>query len=791
MTILHNTFEHLGYSVVGESSCRPKLRLYTINNNDGTPRWIWPACSSRPVFLKFYHQGSIRSRLFWVAIQVVFFLRLQRLFFSSTTISLVRRPEAVANLEHSGWALFTGTPGPNNKSVLFDGWHFFKIANTPSAMAILLKEAMSLTHLYTKAPAQFTIPEVALLNKRVLKVQDLSTGGRRRTQFSPQHIAAIGELSRLTGTLSPLSVSLAWQKARAGLAEVQQQRDPRIPNGLLRKMAQLMDQQENITCDMALSHGDFTPWNMYEKGGKLAIYDWELAQPLCPVGFDAFHFMIQNGILVERKSWKLIKADIERHITPEVFKEWTATGTTDVHTALKLYLLINTAHYLYIYSQQPQWHTQVNWLLDTWNEALSDLWQESFNHRELLIMDTFSFLQPKPYAALKFHQEAPETLSPYSDIDLCMARRDADSLFLFLKQHPLVAKANRTRKSFMDTLELVMNDGSVLYLDLIAQLKWKYLEIMPIEGVIERATMNPFGVKMAAHRDTALFIAHFYGLNNAPVPEKYMPYQAALSSFDDCRTNVVFSGQKVKELLRFQLVQTAANQGFSGLKNRFLYLVDTLKNVLGEKGLVITFSGVDGAGKSTVIEQVQQEFEKKFRKKVVVLRHRPSVLPILSAWTKGKAQAERASTERLPRQGTNHNLLSSLLRFGYYYLDYLLGQFYVYFKYVRRGYVVLYDRYYFDFINDSRRSNISLPKGLLKAGYALLMSPKYNFFLYADPDTILKRKQELDAGTIRVLTQAYLSLFRQLGTHAAGQYIPVENRDLNTTIRQITALIRQ
>jgi hypothetical protein len=109
------------------------------------------------------------------------------------------------------------------------------------------------------------------------------------------------------------------------------------------------------------------------------------------------------------------------------------------------------------------------------------------------------------------------------------------------------------------------------------------------------------------------------------------------------------------------------------------------------------------------------------RKRVVVIRHRPSLLPILSAWSKGKTAAEKEAAETLPRQGQNKSFFSSVFRFSYYYTDYLFGQFYVYFKHVLRGDVVLYDRYYFDFINDSLRSNITLPKWILKSGYTFLL----------------------------------------------------------------------
>lgn len=57
--------------------------------------------------------------------------------------------------------------------------------------------------------------------------------------------------------------------------------------------------------------------------------------------------------------------------------------------------------------------------------------------------------------------------------------------------------------------------------------------------------------------------------------------------------------------------------------------------------------------------------------------------------------------EVLPRTGSNKSKLSSFIRFFYYLLDYIIGQWFIYFKYTIKGNIIVYDRYYFDFINDA------------------------------------------------------------------------------------------
>ncbi|MFM2047800.1 MAG: hypothetical protein RI955_346, partial [Bacteroidota bacterium] len=228
------------------------------------------------------------------------------------------------------------------------------------------------------------------------------------------------------------------------------------------------------------------------------------------------------------------------------------------------------------------------------------------------------------------------------------------------------------------------------------------------------------------------------------------------------------------------------NKGIKGIVNKINYMADTIKDWFQWDGIVITFSGVDGAGKSTIIENIKAKVEKQMRCRTVVIRHRPSLLPIISALQHGKAKAEQMSMQTLPRQGKNKSSVSSLIRFAYYYFDYFVGQFYVQLKYVSRGYVVLYDRYYFDFVHDARRSNIDLSKNFTEPFYSFLLKPKLNFFLTAPADLILKRKQELSAETINELTAEYTAHFAKLSKKFSNsKYLVVNNIVLDETIETI------
>lgn len=216
------------------------------------------------------------------------------------------------------------------------------------------------------------------------------------------------------------------------------------------------------------------------------------------------------------------------------------------------------------------------------------------------------------------------------------------------------------------------------------------------------------------------------------------------------------------------------------------YWSDVIRDLKQNRGYAISFSGVDGAGKSTVLENVNAILNVKYRQRTVVLRHRPSLLPILSSFVFGKKKAQERAKNNLPRKGKNRSATSSLFRFSYYYVDYIIGQCYVYIKYILRGYTVLYDRYYFDFIADSRRSNIVLNKSLTKNLYRFIYKPKVNVFLSAPAEIILQRKNELDLFDIQHLTAEYEKLFDELAIRYNKQhYISISNINLNDTLNTV------
>jgi len=724
------------------------------------------------------------------------------------------KPLAVENLitvnaeENREYAIFGGTPGPNRKIILAVAEHkrisnFFKISLNNRSKGNIYNEYKTLRKLQSLHPNDFVIPEADLIDEQTIRVTNIkpvhfsrqSGFGRRQTEFLNQLYSS----SHCSKHFKELRICNDTERWLQKIAIHPRLKTTPFAIELLDKLQSLHDRlaNENPLIPAGINHGDFTRWNCYQDAKKIYVYDWELSHNEMPLLHDLFHFVIQGAVYSSNASaieiQHLLRDAFERDDVKKMVQEF------DIDSALHLqcYLLHNASYYLDMYLDQQGLHKEASWLFKVWSNLLLDE-RGKLNrpsHRKQFMGSFFNFMSDKKYVLLKNTGKAIDDLSYTSDIDVLITKQDLSSIVQWVKADHHIQKLKCVRKSFMTTIQIFFSDNSFLSIDLLNAFQRKSIQYINADLLLKNVVVEN-GVKILPPEYDYLYIFFFYQINFSNVPEKYADHFKNIneSQEDDIlevlKENTGIASLSVPETFSFS--KQMRNSIFSFLKeNNMLkrlfrqirYLIDVITDFAQNRGVMLTFSGVDGAGKSTILQEVKEMLEKKYRKKVVVIRHRPSMLPILSAWKYGKEAAEQRCVDSLPRKGNNKSTLSSLLRFGYYYADYLLGQFIVYTKYILRGYIVLYDRYYFDFIVDGKRSNITINKGFIKSLYRLVYKPELNVFLYAQPDVILKRKKELSADDIMQLTTNYKYLFNQLGD--GPQYICIENIDKAETVNKI------
>jgi len=761
------------------------MKLFVINSKDGTPRWIWPKSSTNPYFLKFYPTTTFKQKLFRAGVNLIFKLGFQSLVFDLTSSQKVFFNHFPT---HQKWALFCGTAGPNNKHILYEATgsnSFTKYAHSAKGKQLITQEINALTFLKKhKLRLSFTTPEVLDSKVGILKINDLNAV-KSTQDWTEKHNRAVRDMALLDYQKKSLEKCSFWKKsiAKKEALESKNSKFKDLIAGVNLLINQLDLDQKTQT---HFGHGDLTPWNsFYNHNNDLAIIDWELASNSLPLGFDLFHYITQTEIMLGNRNAKSIFSKINHAATESLLFE----SKEEQDYYFKLYLIYNITYYCDLYSLQKNWHEQIFWQIQTWHDLLSYLTHQN-EQRQLFIQGFFAKIGSFNYAGLKIPNGALTNLSEFSDLDLIIHKADYPSFIQLINQSKWIESVTAQMSYTLSNVKIIFKDGSRLDIDFIFSLRRKSLIYLNAKNLIQNAVQRQDGIKESTPLHTAQFIGLFYLLNKSKIPRKYLIFKDELlprkNQLNHLLHTFFVSGNTDKQAVLKFLKKQKENSNLKGIVNKIYYTADKLKSIIQNRGFIITFSGVDGAGKSTVIEKAKHTIEKKYRKPVKVLRHRPSILPILSSIKYGKTEAEARTLKKLPRTGGNKSKTLSILRFGYYYMDYLIGQFIVYIKYILRGHIVLYDRYYFDMINDARRSNINVSKHLSLLGYKALLKPRYNFFLFASEEVILSRKKELDGPTIQALTTKYKDLFARYNSkYMDSNYQCLENINIDKTLNRI------
>ena len=177
-------------------------------------------------------------------------------------------------------------------------------------------------------------------------------------------------------------------------------------------------------------------------------------------------------------------------------------------------------------------------------------------------------------------------------------------------------------------------------------------------------------------------------------------------------------------------------------KYKFYDIINKVKRFSKQPGFSIAFMGVDGSGKSTIINNITPILNQSFHNSIYYEHMRPNKLPSIARLLGDNKEFNKPVTN--PHKSKPSRFIGSLLRWFYYTIDYIFG-FYlkVWPKKALRSCVWIFDRYYYDYLIDPKRSRIKLPKWILKVGQFIIPEPDLILCLGTDAPYIHKRKPEL------------------------------------------------
>jgi len=178
------------------------------------------------------------------------------------------------------------------------------------------------------------------------------------------------------------------------------------------------------------------------------------------------------------------------------------------------------------------------------------------------------------------------------------------------------------------------------------------------------------------------------------------------------------------------------------LKRRAFFEWSKVRRYISPPGLMIAILGVDGSGKSTIIEAIRPVLEEATHNALFIKHLRPMLLPPLARLKGEKSVQEGPVLE--PHGSTPSGMVGSILRLIYLTLDYIFGYWLkIRPKIAKQPAIVLFDRYAYDMAMDPHRFRIGLSGKIAGCFISLVTKPDLIFCLCAKPESLIARKQEI------------------------------------------------
>ncbi len=382
---------------IGATETDAVVALSYINNPDGTIRWVFLPHEATPSFLSLYNSGGLKSRLYKTLTQFAWTMGQGKLLSSGTIQLQLKLYEDVKKRygieESEEVSFFTGTRGENRKVVMeihreSHTTHFIKIPLTTDTEKLINTENEMLNELTKYDFTTLSLPKVSKSGNGYARLSNIKPGVNiPADRITAIHIRTQAELYALSNERKAISDSAAWHTITSNMEWLKrdlifsngiEENDARHMLHLLRKLYNTLPIGESIP--LSVSHGDFTPWNMYCDEQRLYVYDWELARNGIPMFFDLFHFTFQTTVLRHQKDFPVIKKAIAAWTETNLVKQLLFKYKINLDLHLRLYLLFTVSYYLRQYINEPELLTQSKWMMNVWSQALEEMTQTANNN---------------------------------------------------------------------------------------------------------------------------------------------------------------------------------------------------------------------------------------------------------------------------------------------------------------------------------------------------------------------------------------------------------------------------
>lgn len=385
------------------------------------------------------------------------------------------------------------------------------------------------------------------------------------------------------------------------------------------------------------------------------------------------------------------------------------------------------------------------------------------------------------YCVLRNYESLPKSLNG-SDLDILVAKKDINNFYNLLNQILEITSGKIITKYGILTPRICILGG-------IGR-EWYGIQLDVHEGILPYKTSSMFSANfilkrakkynniLVANDEDAVFIAFLKQiLNNGVSTDRYL-----IGAKDAWLKNQhlyvpilkLFYSQKFLEKLNEILKQKNYNINKKDIKTltilgrrsltkkmsvkyrNFVSNLSRIRRFLSPPGFTIAMLGTDGSGKTTIINEIWKPLSQAVHQDIHYEHFRPNLLPSIAELFGEKKISTPVPN---PHASQSSGLIGSLIRLFYYMLDYIFGYlFKVYPSLVKFSSVWIFDRYYYDYLIDPKRSRIALPSWSIKLMSLLIPKIDLIICLGTNANTIYKRKPELKLNEIERQVKALKDL---------------------------------
>lgn len=229
--------------------------------------------------------------------------------------------------------------------------------------------------------------------------------------------------------------------------------------------------------------------------------------------------------------------------------------------------------------------------------------------------------------------------------------------------------------------------------------------------------------------------------------------------YGDETSSIIFTNLSIEGLkIKCKDIRNAILRHLSLLQKTTIILnkLSLFKRFIQKRpGYVIAILGTDGSGKSTIINQITPILNEGFHNGIVYNHLRPNAIPDLGVLMGKKEKMDAPMVVSDPHAGKSSGLVGSLIRWGYYLIDYTIGYLKTVFPVIHtKSKIFIFDRYYYDYYIDQKRSKTNLPDWVIKIGELFVPKPDIILCLGGNPEKIYQRKPETSLEEVTRQTNA-------------------------------------